>query len=172
MTNRGGKRQGAGRPKGGGKYSCETKPIRVPIDMVEKIEEFILGESFELPLYSSLVSAGFPAACDDHSDSKLDLNKYLIQRPASTFFVRVSGDSMIGAGIQPGDILVVDKSLEAKHNKIVIAAVNSELTVKRLYRKNGALKLLAENPKYPEIDLGGDIDLVVWGVVTSVIHQV
>lgn len=172
MIKRGGKRAGAGRPKGGGKYSCATKPIRVPVDMIEQIEGFILGESFELPLYSSLVSAGFPTAGDDHSDSKLDLNKYLIQRPASTFFVRVSGDSMIGAGIQAGDILVVDKSLEAKHNKIVIAAVNSELTVKRLYRKNGSLKLVAENPKYPEINLDNNIDLVVWGVVTSVIHQV
>lgn len=171
MTNRGGKRAGAGRPRGGGKYSCETKPIRVPVDMIEKIEAFITRNSFALPLYSSLVSAGFPSTADDYSDGKLDLNNYLIQRPASTFFVRVSGDSMIGAGIQAGDILIVDKSIEAKHNKIVIAAINSELTVKRLYKKDGSLKLVAENPKYPPINLDNNVDLVVWGVVTSVIHQ-
>lgn len=171
MTNRGGKRDGAGRPKGGGKYLCSTKPIRVPVNMIEKIEAFIRSDSYELPLYSSLVSAGFPSPADDHCDGKLDLNNYLIQRPASTFFVRVSGDSMINVGIHPGDILVVDKSIEAKHNKIVIAAVNSELTVKRLYRKEGELKLLAENPNYSPIILSNDTDLMVWGVVTSVIHQ-
>ena len=119
MIKRGGKRAGAGRPKGGGKYSCATKPIRVPVDMIEQIEGFILGESFELPLYSSLVSAGFPTAGDDHSDSKLDLNKYLIQRPASTFFVRVSGDSMIGAGIQAGDILRM-RSFSGVHTGTVL----------------------------------------------------
>lgn len=171
MTNRGGRRTGAGRPKGGGKYLCPTKPIRVPVDMVEKIESFIKSDSFELPLYSSLVSAGFPTPADDYSEGKLDLNSYLIQRPASTFFVRVSGDSMIGVGIHPGDILVVDKSIEAKHNKIIIAAINSELTVKRLYRKEGSLKLIAENPNYPPIILSNETDLLVWGVVTSVIHQ-
>ena len=167
----GGKRDGAGRPKGLGKYSRETKPIRVPVDMVEKIDAYIKADSFELPLYSSLVSAGFPSPADDHADTRLDLNNYLIPKPASTFFVRVSGDSMIGVGIHPGDILVVDKSLEARHNKIVIAAVNSELTVKRLYRKDGAVKLMAENPSYSPIALNNEADLVIWGVVTSVIHQ-
>lgn len=85
--------------------------------------------------------------------------------------INYSGDSMIGVGIHPGDILVVDKSLEARHNKIVIAAVNSELTVKRLYRKDGAVKLMAENPSYSPIALNNEADLVIWGVVTSVIHQ-
>jgi DNA polymerase V len=171
MNNRGGKRVGAGRPKGAGKYSCTTKPIRVPVDMVEKIDAFIRSNAYEIPLFSNLVSAGFPSPADDHSDSKLDLNSYLIKKPAATFFVRVSGDSMTGVGIHPGDILVVDKSLEPKHNKIVIAAVNSELTVKRLYKKDGAVKLLPENPKYPELVLNNESDLMIWGVVTSVIHQ-
>lgn len=171
MTNRGGKREGAGRPTGRGKYSCKTKPIRVPVDMVEKIEFYIKSEGYQIPVYSSLVSAGFPSPADDHTDERLDLNSYLIPKPASTFFVRVSGDSMIGVGIHPGDILVVDKSLEAKHNKIVIAAINSELTVKRLYKKEGAVKLLAENPNYPPLDLPSDAELLIWGVVTSVIHQ-
>ncbi len=171
MSTRGGKRSGAGRPKGGGKYSCSTKPIRVPIEMVEKIDSYIRSGLYELPLYSNLVSAGFPSPADDHSEGKLDLNNYLIQRPASTFFVRVSGDSMIGVGIHPGDILVVDKSMEVKHNKIIIAAINSELTVKRLYRKDGNLRLVAENPNYPPMILNNESDLIVWGVVTSVIHK-
>ena len=172
MSKKGGKRPGAGRPKGTGKYACITKPIRVPETMVEQIEAYILSNKlYELPVYSSLVSAGFPSPADDYSEGKLDLNAYLIPKPASTFFVRVSGDSMIGVGIHPGDILVVDRSLEAKHGKIVIAAVNTELTVKRLYKKDGAIKLLAENPNYPELVFGEESELFIWGVVTSVIHQ-
>ena len=168
---RGGKRDGAGRPKGGGKYALPTKPIRVPENMIEKIESYIQSSCYELPLYSGLVSAGFPSPADDHCDGKLDLNNYLIQKPASTFFVRVSGDSMIGVGINPGDLLVVDRSIEAKHNKIVIAAVNTELTVKRLHKKDGQIKLLAENSNYPPIEFSNESSLIIWGVVTSVIHQ-
>ncbi|MDX2050264.1 MAG: translesion error-prone DNA polymerase V autoproteolytic subunit [Rickettsiaceae bacterium] len=257
MKKRGGKREGAGRPKGIGKYSCTTKPIRVPVDMIEVIDHFIrssvkqeseihsekvpvsgiasdfanmnnhsmrqsqirdqffkgtnitilgsynsigISGSFakksikdldeignrsiigdnsfanennihSLPLYSGKVAAGFPSPADDYMDTRLNLNEYLIQRPASSFFVRVTGESMIGAGINNGDILVVDRSLEPRHNKIVIAAVNSELTVKRLYKKEGLVKLVAENPNYKDIIIGEIEDLVIWGVVTTVIHQ-
>lgn len=168
---RGGKREGAGRPKGGGKYLSPTKPIRVPENMIEKIESYINSSFYELPIYSNTVSAGFPSPADDHAEGKLDLNNYLIHKPSSTFFVRVSGDSMIGVGINPGDLLVVDRSVEPKHNKIVIAAVNSELTVKRLYKKDGKISLIAENPNYPPIEFNSEESLLIWGVVTSAIHQ-
>lgn len=171
MSNRGGKRPGAGRPSGKGKFSCATKPIRVPVNMIDKVQEVIMGKSYLLPLYSNTVSAGFPSPADDHKEGRLDLNDYLIRNPVSTFFVRVSGDSMNGVGIQPGDILLVDRSLEPKHNKIVIAAVNSELTVKRLYKKDDKICLMAENPNYPPIIINPETDLQIWGVVTSVIHQ-
>ncbi|MDX1916621.1 MAG: translesion error-prone DNA polymerase V autoproteolytic subunit [Rickettsiaceae bacterium] len=204
MKPRGGKREGAGRPHGIGKYSCATKPIRVPVDMINQIDNFIksnicskasetnietsnmnLGHEqisnesliynhsslYSLPLYDSLVSAGFPSPAEDHIARKLDLNEYLIPKPNSTFFVRVTGDSMIGAHIYAGDLLIVDRSIEAKHNKIIIAAVGPELTVKRLYKKNGLIKLAAENPNYPDLVIKEEQELIIWGVVTSVIHQ-
>lgn len=168
---RGGKRLGAGRPKGKGKYSTATKPIRVPENMIEKIEQLIQENFYELPIYSNYISAGFPSPADDHKEGKLDLNNYLINKPAATFLVKVSGDSMIDVGINPGDLLVVDRSIEPRHNKIVIAAVNSELTVKRLYKKDGVVKLIAENQNYPDIVFGDESTLIIWGVVTSVIHK-
>jgi DNA polymerase V len=93
-----------------------------------------------------------------------------VQRPAATFFVRVQGDSMIGAGIHENDILVVDRSLEPTGGKVVIAVVNSELTVKRLQKKQGQVLLVAENPKYQPIKISEEMSFQIWGVVTNVIH--
>ena len=101
----------------------------------------------------------------------LDLNEHLIQHPAATFYLRVSGSSMIGAGINDGDLLIVDRSLAAAHNHIVVAIVNSEFTVKRLYSKNGKHALLAENPEHPPIHLTDSDSVEVWGVVLHVIHS-
>jgi len=123
------------------------------------------------PFYIFKVSAGFPSPADDHMDRKLDLNEHLIDSPSSSFFVRATGNSMIGAGICEGTLLVVDKSIEPKHNKIVIAVVDGEFTVKRLKKTaNGYYLLVPENPKYPPIKLNEDS--YIWGVVTSVINQV
>jgi len=122
------------------------------------------------PLFNSRVSAGFPSPADDYIEQALDLNQLLIQKPAATFFVRAEGDSMIGAGIHSNDILVVDRSIEAVPNKVVICALNGELTVKRLISKQGQLVLMAENPLYPDIPLHEGIDMTIWGVVTNVIH--
>ena len=124
-----------------------------------------------LNLYASKVQAGFPSPADDYVERTLDLNDYLITHPASTFFVRVSGDSMTGAGIHEDDILVVDRSLEAKHNTIIIAILNGELTVKRLNINNGVYTLMPENPLYPKTIITEEMDFSVWGVVTSVIHR-
>ncbi|MDD5581287.1 MAG: translesion error-prone DNA polymerase V autoproteolytic subunit [Methylobacter sp.] len=125
-----------------------------------------------LPLFSSKITAGFTSPAADHIEASLDLNELLVRRPAATFFVRTQGDSMLGAGIHPDDILVVDRSLEAAHGKIIICALNGELTVKRLNHTQGRLTLAAENPAYADILIEPDMEVVVWGVVTSVIHFV
>jgi len=124
-----------------------------------------------LPLYACGVSAGFPSPADDYIGQQLDLNDLLIRNPASTFFVRVAGDSMTGVGINDKDILVVDRSLEPSNGRIIIAALNGELTVKRLLKTDHSWKLVAENPNYPAIDITEDLSCVSWGVVTSVIRQ-
>ncbi len=124
-----------------------------------------------LPLYSCGVSAGFPSPADDYVARQLDLNELLIKNPAATFFVRVTGDSMTGAGINDHDILVVDRSLEPTNGKIIIAALNGELTVKRLAKTERSCALVAENPDYPVIEITEELSCIVWGVVTSVIHQ-
>jgi DNA polymerase V len=123
------------------------------------------------PLFTSGVSAGFPSPAEDHIDQKLDLNELLIQHPVATFFVRVAGESMKDAGINHGDILVVDRSLDATSGKIVIAIVSGELTVKRFVQNNSSCQLVAANPDYPPVTITEETDFSVWGVVTSVIHQ-
>lgn len=123
-------------------------------------------------LFSAKVSAGFPSPADDYMEGQLDLNEYLVKHPAATFFVRCTGDSMINAGISDGDILVVDRSLTPVSGKIVIAVLNGELTVKRLYKCAENVELRPENPKYSTIRVTKEHDFMVWGVVTSVIHKV
>ncbi|MCB9480793.1 MAG: translesion error-prone DNA polymerase V autoproteolytic subunit [Desulfobacteraceae bacterium] len=117
------------------------------------------------------VSAGFPSPAEDYVEGSLDLNRHLIKHPAATFFVRVSGNSMINAGIYPNDILIVDRSIEAVHNKIVIAVLNGELTVKRLKLKDKEIYLFPENPDYPPIKIEENHDFEIWGVATNVIHS-
>ena len=125
-----------------------------------------------LPLYLSRIKAGFPSPAEDYLDKKLDLNEYLIKHPSSTFFVKVKGDSMVGAGINSGDILIVDRSLEPKDKRIVVACLNGEFTVKRISKTGDKLSLLSENPKYAPIEIKNGIDFEVWGVVVHVIHSV
>ena len=169
---RGGSRIGAGRPKGQGKFGEKTKPIRVPISKVNSIMNFINNNSLSLPLYSSKVPAGFPSPADDHMEEKLDLNTHLVKHPTATFFVKASGDSMVGAGIHDGDILVVDRSLEPRQGRVVIAAIDGQLTVKRLKIKGPKTFLVPENKKFRPIELNENNDVKIWGVVTSVIHKV
>jgi len=135
----------------------------------------ILSPSFNpirvlIPLFNGKVAAGFPSPADDYVEKSLDLNELLVQRPAATFFVRAQGESMLGAGIHPNDILVVDRSIEPVPGKIVICALNGELTVKRLERQNQQWHLKAENPAYSDIVIHEELDMVIWGVVTNVIH--
>ena len=170
---RGGARPGAGRPTGQGRYGEATKPVRLPISMIDEVLEYVAtGGSQALPIFSCAVAAGFPSPADDHLEGSLDLNDHLIKHPAATFFVRVSGDSMIKAGIHEDDILVVDRSLEARHGKIVIAAIDGQLTVKRLHHKSGQTMLMPENDRYDPIPVTDETNMVIWGVVTNVIHSV
>jgi DNA polymerase V len=124
-----------------------------------------------VPIFASRVQAGFPSPADDHLEDTLDLNTHLIHHKEATFFVKAQGDSMLGAGIHQGDILIVDRSLTAKSGKIVIAVVDGEFTVKRLHKYKGNVTLKAENPEFEDIKINGTSELIIWGVVTSVIHQ-
>ena len=126
---------------------------------------------FYLPLYSHSVRAGFPSPADDYIAETLDLNELLITHKEATFFVRAKGHSMTGAGIHDGDLLVVDRSLAATNRSVIIAVVDGEFTVKRLYKRAGKIRLLAENPDFAPIEFNEGQELQVWGVVTSVVHQ-
>ncbi|MBV9389942.1 MAG: translesion error-prone DNA polymerase V autoproteolytic subunit [Chroococcidiopsidaceae cyanobacterium CP_BM_ER_R8_30] len=128
-------------------------------------------EQYSLNLYMTPVAAGFPSPAEDYIEGQLDLNQYLIKHPAATFFVRVAGDSMVGAGIHSSDILIVDRVLEPKHGSIVIAVINGELTVKRLHLKDERILLLAENDDYHPLEINEYTDFEIWGVVTNVIHS-
>ncbi len=129
-----------------------------------------LEKNLEIPLYESKIPAGFPSPCDEYSEGSLDLNDHLITNKDSTFFARVEGDSMHGAGIFEGDLLVVDRSINPKQNDIVIAVVNNEFTVKRICYEKG-IRLIAENPIYDPISFTGEKELIIWGVVKAVVRK-
>ena len=193
---RGGKRQGAGRKVGSGLYGEPTTVIRVPKSFVTGIKKMLIqfpkkpapepgrtkvSEVFAadislnetippITLYSTRVAAGMPSPAEYYEEEKLDLNEHLLQNPSHTFFVRVTGESMINAGIHAGDLLIVDRSLSPSNGKIVIAVVNGELTVKKLFKEKSSLYLMPENPLYPSIEINEDTDFMIWGVVTNVIH--
>lgn len=124
-----------------------------------------------LPLYGSSVAAGFPSPADDYLEGHLDLNRYLIDDAAACFMVRVSGDSMQDAGIHDGDLLVVNRSLPARHGHIVLAVLSGEFTVKRLHQRDGRTALLPDNPAYPPIDIGPGQELHIWGVVSACVRR-
>jgi len=128
-----------------------------------------LSTKFRQSLFEAEVSAGFPSPAADYEEDKLDLNRYLIKNPAATFFVRVTGYSMMGAGIYSGDLLVVDRSLEPRDKNVVIAVIDGELTVKRI-RIGKKITLEPENENYSVQQITEDTDFQVWGVVTNVIH--
>jgi len=131
-------------------------------------------ESFSrlnIPMFLERVSAGFPSPAEDYVEKTIDLNELCIQHPAATFFVRVQGESMVEAGIYPGDVLVVDRSLRAKHGDIIIASLESEMTVKQLHLTPPPVRLLPRNPAYQPLTIEGDMVMEVFGVVTNVIRS-
>ena len=129
------------------------------------------GPTCPIPLFLEPVEAGFPSPADDYVDCTIDLNEHLIKNPPATFMVHVRGSSMIDAGIHSGDLLIIDKSLTATDGDIVIAVVDGQFTVKRFRRIGTQLKLVAENPKQPPIQIGEETSVEIWGVVTHVIHS-
>ncbi|WP_186644115.1 LexA family protein [Fluviispira vulneris] len=132
--------------------------------------------SFEKKLYLPFafnpVCAGFPSPATDYMDKKIDLNEFIVKHPAATFYVRAEGNSMLGAGIHSGDLLVVDRSLKAVNGSIIVAIVDGEFTVKRLCLRNNSIVLQAENDLYKSIVISENMDFEIWGVVTTVIHSV
>lgn len=121
----------------------------------------------KVPFFASEPAAGFPAPADDLVEKALDINDLVVENPASTFFVRVRGDSMEGAGIFSGDVLVVDRSIEPREGKIVVAAVYGEMVVKRLQKVNGVFALYSENESYEPIIVSENDDCFIWGVVVG-----
>jgi len=188
-STRGGARPGAGRRAGSGRFSHDEPLTQLRIPQADKAEVIRLvaarqalrhSQSWRpddnpaevrLPLYASRVPAGFPSPADDYLESTLDLNRYLIDDAPATFMVRVKGDSMIGAGISEGDILVVEKGRAPQHQQIVLAVIDGEFTVKRLHHRDGKLALLPENPAYQPIEILDGQELTVWGVVTACIKK-
>jgi len=132
---------------------------------------FISDEKVMLEVCGWSVPAGFASPAADHTRKRIDLNKHLIYNGDATHVFRVAGDSMTGIGIYEGDRLLIDRSIEPKHNSIVLAVLNSEFTVKRLYKRGGVVKLVAENPIYPTTVIKEADDFTVWGVVTFNLHK-
>ena len=130
-----------------------------------------LTEEYQRPMFESMVSAGFPSPAQDYYDGYLNLHQYLVPDPNNVFFVRASGDSMVGAGIHDGDLLIVDRSKKKPNGKVVIASLNGEFTLKRLFQTRERFELQPENPDYPSIPVSVDDDFQLWGVVRHVIHK-
>ena len=118
------------------------------------------------PIYSALVAAGFPSPADDHLEGQLDLHQLMVKRPAATFFCRADGDSMTGAGIQSGDLLVVDRSVQPVDGDVVVATLDGGLTVKQLRKVDHGWELASANPDYPSFPVSEDEGVQIWGVVT------
>jgi len=136
-----------------------------------KICKFKKESALPLDFFMNPVSAGFPSPAEDHLESSLDLNEYLIDHPSATFYVYAKGDSMEGSGISDGDIMVVDRSLEPQNGNIVIASIAGEFTVKRLMVKNNKHYLVPSNNSYQLILITEDMDVHIWGVVIHSIHS-
>jgi len=125
----------------------------------------------KIPLMTSKAKAGFPSPAEDYTEEALNLHDQMVVHPASTFFVKVSGDSMQGAGILEGDMLVIDRSLEASHGKVIMAILNGEFTVKYFHKTSEGVTLVSAHPKYPKTPIRPEDEFEVWGVVTHAIHH-
>ena len=130
-----------------------------------------LNSEIKLPYSNHGVSAGFPSPAMDFMESSIDLNQVLVENPTATFYVQVEGNSMIDAGIHDKDLLVVDRSLEPRNNKIAICLLDGEFTVKRIRLENNELFLMPENPNYQPIKITEENQLIIWGIVTYVIKK-
>lgn len=145
--------------------------LRLPDPLrITEIAPCTPGLSHPLPLLLARIPAGFPSPADDYIDKTLDLNELIVKNPAATYLVAVEGESMVGAGIHPGDVLVVDRSVEAQSGHIVVASLHGELTIKQVRVRGGKVWLIPENALFDSILVTPEMDFNVWGVVTHVIH--
>ena len=187
-NQRGGVRKGAGRKKDSGLYAEATKVVRIPISRISEVKSFLLSTkktnfsivdfiqpSIQKPtpitLFSHKVPAGFPSPADDHAESRLDLNEYLINQAESTFFVRIKGDSMVDAGILDNDIVIVDRSKSAAINDIVLASFDGEFTVKVLTKNNKGPYLMPANKEFKPIYIEEGSQFEIWGVLTGSVRK-
>lgn len=129
------------------------------------------GDSLGQWLVEQGISAGFPSPADDFKEIRISLDKELVKNSESTFYARVSGDSMIGAGLDDGDLLVIDRSLDPKNGKIAVCLIDGEFTVKRIKKEKDKLYLIPENKKYKPIELKEENELIIWGIVEYVIKK-
>ena len=187
-NQRGGVRKGAGRKKDSGLYAESTKVVRIPISRISEVKNFLLNtkktnfsivdfiqpsiqKPIPITLFSHKVPAGFPSPADDHAESRLDLNEYLINQAESTFFVRIKGDSMVDAGILDNDIVIVDRSKSAAINDIVLASIDGEFTVKVLTKNNKGPYLMPANKEFKPIYIEEGSQFEIWGVVTGSVRK-
>ncbi len=148
------------------------KTISLNTSKILEIFPIDLSSKLELPVVENGISAGFPSPADDFLDASIDLNKALIKNKDATFYGRVKGDSMIGAGLNNGDLLIIDKSLEPKNGKIAVCFIDGDFTVKRIKIEKDVVWLIAENKNYKPIKVTKDNDFIIWGIVTNVIKSV
>jgi len=193
ISKAGGKREGAGRKVGSGKFRESTSVLRVPTSQAPVIKDFLVAyqrkkmmsdldavtqfefpalntQSVELPLFSSKVSAGQPSTAEEHIEQRLDPNDFLIDKKDTTFFVTIQGYSMVDIGLLPGDKAVVDRSKIASIGDIILAVIDGEFTIKTLSRtKEGNIRLLPANSTgtYAPINITEEMNFEVWGVVTG-----
>ena len=172
---------------GGRSKGPPTKVVRMPLPIANLARRLAEGTlkagdingfldtdariALTVPLVSSSASCGFPSPADDYLDRPLDFNELLVKNPAATFAIRIAGESMTGAGLFPDDIAVVDRSLTPWNGCIILALINGEFTIKRFCRVDGGIVLLAENPRYPNIEISEESGLEVWGVLKHAIRM-
>lgn len=172
-SNRGGFREGSGRPVGKGRTKGEpTQMMRVPLSRKEAVKRLIETQEYRVPIFIGSVRAGAPTDVPDEYPERVGLVSYLTAHPEGTFLIKAEGDSMINANICDGDVLVVDGMLEAKDGAIIVASVNGDQTVKRLRKINGQTYLYPENKQYSPISIEKHTDLKIWGVVKKKICDV
>lgn len=185
---KGGFRTGSGRKY---KFGEKTEVIRIPKSIVPELKAYLSNSktvklpifqnyqqittadpTFLVPLVHHSIAAGFPSPAEDYIEGRIDLNEHLIIHKDASFILRVSGWSMVNAGIFDGDEIIVDRAVIPKNNHIVVAVIDGQLTVKRLYKKAGSITLVAENPDFPPIHVKEADGLMIWGVVIRVLHKV
>jgi DNA polymerase V len=161
---RGGKRAGAGRPK---MHDEPMERVRVPASMMADVKRFVASKGFTLPVYSARVSAGYPMPAEDTIDDRVDIATLLGGNLEDAFIVYANGDSMKDAGIFDGDALLVQPHVKPGNGKIVVAAVDGQVTVKFLIVKKGKAFLMPANPAYDEIPIDSEHGVTIWGVVET-----